>query len=102
MFVSISNRFSDDAAKQQQQQKIHSRSSSKPDPFFGRGLSLQFERLHHFFPVDNLHFFFNSLEQLTSTQRDSLSQDPWEPTQQRETENKANLQSLKKLKHVLW
>ncbi|KAI9542774.1 hypothetical protein NQZ68_016077 [Dissostichus eleginoides] len=35
---------------------------------------------------------------LASTQRDSPTQGPGEPAQQREKENKANLQSLKKLK----
>ncbi|KAI4806297.1 hypothetical protein KUCAC02_017126 [Chaenocephalus aceratus] len=38
------------------------------------------------------------VEPLASTQRDSPTQGPGEPAQQREKENKANLQSLKKLK----
>lgn len=52
-------------------------------------------------PVDTQRFF-NSPQPLAGVQRDSTTQDPGEAAQQREKENKANLRSLKKLKHVLW
>lgn len=76
---------------------------SMPSPansFFGRELT-SIWKAPPLLPVDNLRFF-NSPEPLTSTQRDSPTQGPGEPTQQREKENKANLQSLKKLKRILW